>query len=92
MIIYRQHARVLVQGITGKQGSFWTEKMLGCGTKVVAGVNPKRAGEQHLGLPVYATAKAAMAETPFDIAVTFIPPAAAKEAALDAIEAGPRRW
>ncbi|MGO9132898.1 MAG: succinate--CoA ligase subunit alpha [Methylovirgula sp.] len=88
MIIYRQHARVLVQGITGKQGSFWTEKMLGCGTKVVAGVNPKRAGEQHLGLPVYATAKAAMAETPFDIAVTFIPPAAAKEAALDAIEAG----
>lgn len=88
MMIYRQGARVLVQGITGKQGSFWTEKMIDCGTRVVAGVNPKRAGQQHLGLPVYASAKAAMAETPFDIAVTFIPPAAAKEAALDAIEAG----
>ncbi|TAL80369.1 MAG: succinate--CoA ligase subunit alpha [Beijerinckiaceae bacterium] len=87
-MIYRQGARVLVQGITGKQGSFWTEKMIDCGTAVVAGVNPKRAGQQHLGLPVYASAKAAMAETPFDIAVTFIPPAAAKEAALDAIEAG----
>ena len=90
MIIYRQHARVLVQGITGKQGSFWTEKMVACGTQVVAGVNPKRAGERHGGVPVYATAKEAMAETPFDIAVMFIPPVAAKDAALDAIEAGAR--
>ncbi|MBB2964590.1 succinate--CoA ligase subunit alpha [Methylobacterium sp. R2-1] len=90
MIIYRQSARVLVQGITGKQGTFWTEKMIECGTRVVAGVNPKRAGERHLSVPVYATAKAAMAETPFDMAVMFIPPAMAREAALDAIEAGAR--
>ncbi|MBB5760685.1 succinate--CoA ligase subunit alpha [Methylorubrum rhodesianum] len=90
MIIYRQSARVLVQGITGKQGTFWTQKMMECGTRVVAGVNPKRAGEQHLGVPVYATAKAAMAESPFDVAVMFIPPAMAREAALDAIEAGAR--
>lgn len=88
MIIYRKTARVLVQGITGKQGTFWTEKMIACGTNVVAGVNPKRAGEMHLGLPVYASAKAAMAETPFDMAVMFIPPAAAKTACIDAIEAG----
>lgn len=90
MIIYRRSARVLVQGITGKQGTFWTQKMVECGTQVVAGVNPKRAGEQHLGVPVYATAKAAMAESPFDVAVMFIPPAMAREAALDAIEAGAR--
>jgi succinyl-CoA synthetase alpha subunit len=90
MIIHRQSARVLVQGITGKQGTFWTQKMMECGTRVVAGVNPKRAGEQHLGVPVYATAKAAMAESPFDVAVMFIPPAMAREAALDAIEAGAR--
>ena len=88
MIIYRNTARVLVQGLTGKQGTFWTEKMIGCGTRVVAGVNPKRAGESHIGLPVYATAKAAMAEMPFDMAVMFIPPAAAKAAALDAIGSG----
>ncbi|AMB46708.1 CoA-binding protein [Methylobacterium sp. AMS5] len=88
MIIYRRSARVLVQGITGKQGTFWTEKMMECGTQVVAGVNPKRAGEHHLGVPVYATAKAAMAESPFEAAVMFIPPAMAREAALDAIHAG----
>ena len=70
MMIYRKAHRVLVQGITGKQGTFWTEKMMECGTHVVAGVNPKRAGEQHLGVPVYATAKAAMAESPFDVAVS----------------------
>ncbi|QIJ77614.1 succinyl-CoA synthetase subunit alpha [Methylobacterium sp. NI91] len=87
-MIYRQSARVLVQGVTGKQGTFWTQKMMECGTQVVAGVNPKRAGERHLGVPVYATAKAAMAESPFDVAVMFIPPAMAREAALDAIEAG----
>ncbi len=56
----------------------------------VAGVNPKRAGERHLGVPVYATAEAAMAESPFDVAVMFIPPAMARAAALDAIQAGAR--
>lgn len=90
MIIHRRAHRVLVQGITGKQGSFWTEKMMACGTQVVAGVNPKRAGERHLDVPVFATAKAAMEQAPFDVAVMFIPPAMARAAALDAIEAGAR--
>lgn len=90
MIIHRREHRVLVQGLTGKQGSFWAEKMIACGTRVVGGVNPKRAGEMHNGLPVFATAKAAMAEAPFDTSVMFIPPAMAREAALDAIEAGAR--
>ena len=90
MIIYRQSARVLVQGITGKQGTFWTEKMMACGTQVVGGVNPKRAGETHIGLPVFASAREAMAKAPYEVAVMFIPPAAAKEAALDAIAAGVR--
>lgn len=87
-MIYRSGQRVLVQGITGKQGAFWTEKMAACGTAIVGGVNPKRAGENFLGLPVFASARAAMGETPFDIAVMFIPPQAAKDAALDAIGAG----
>jgi len=88
MIIFRKHHRVLVQGITGKQGSFWAEKMMGEGTRIVAGVNPKRAGETHLGVPVFATAREAARVAPFDVAVMFIPPAAAKDAALDAIDAG----
>ncbi|MFG1463305.1 succinate--CoA ligase subunit alpha [Xanthobacter sp. DSM 24535] len=88
MIIFRKHYRVLVQGLTGKQGSFWAEKMMGEGTQIVAGVNPKRAGETHLGVPLFATAQEAARAVPFDVAVMFIPPAAAKEAALDAIHAG----
>lgn len=87
-MILRKHTRVLVQGITGKQGSFWTEKMMGCGTAVVGGVNPNRAGATHLGLPVFASAREAMAAAPFDLSLMFIPPQAAKAAALDAIVAG----
>jgi len=87
MIIYRKAHRVLVQGITGKQGTFWTEKMIECGTTVVGGVNPKRAGETHIGLPVFASAADAMGKAAFDVAVLFIPPAMAKDAALDAIAA-----
>jgi succinyl-CoA synthetase alpha subunit len=87
-MIYRKGQRVLVQGITGKQGSFWTEKMASMGTAIVGGVNPKRAGESLHGVPVFASAKAAMEAAPFEIAVMFIPPNAAKAAALDAIDAG----
>jgi succinyl-CoA synthetase alpha subunit len=87
-MIHRKAHRVLVQGITGKQGTFWTEKMMECGTAVVAGVNPKRAGETHIGVPVFASAGAAMAQAPYDTAVMFIPPAMAKDAALEAIAAG----
>lgn len=89
-LIVRRHHRVLVQGMTGTQGSFWTEKMRACGTNIVGGVNPRRAGTTHLDLPVFASAQAAMAAHGFDIAVMFIPPAAAKAAALDAIAAGAR--
>lgn len=88
MIVFRRQHRVLVQGMTGKQGAFWTEKMMACGTKVVGGVNPKRAGETFLGVPVFASAVEAMASAPYDATVMFIPPSMAKAAALDAIEAG----
>lgn len=87
MIVRRTH-RVLVQGMTGKQGSFWTERMLSYGTQVVGGTNPKRAGDLHLGLPVFGSACEAMGEAAFDVAVMFIPPAGALAAATDAIEAG----
>ena len=87
-MIYRRGQKVLVQGITGKQGTFWTEKMKEMGTDVVAGVNPKRAGETHLGVPVYKTAVEAAKHTPIDMSVIFIPPTMAKEAMIDAIDAG----
>jgi succinyl-CoA synthetase alpha subunit len=87
-MIYRRGQKLLVQGITGKQGTFWTEKMIECGTTVVGGVNPKRAGEKHLGLPVFRSAVEATKETPCDMSVIFIPPLMAKDAIIDAIDAG----
>lgn len=89
-MIPRKEHRVLVLGITGKQGQFWTEKMRQCGTRVTGGVNPKKAGTEQDGVPVFASAKAAMEKAPFDIAVMFVPPMAAKDSAVDAIEAGAR--
>jgi succinyl-CoA synthetase alpha subunit len=79
-----------VLGITGKQGTFWTEKMIAYGTNVVAGVNPRRAGENHVGVPIFATPAEAVAKTGGDVAVMFIPPPMAKDAAISAAQAGIR--
>ncbi len=87
MILRKQH-RILVQGITGKQGTFWTREMQKYGAAVIGGVNPAKAGTTHLDVPVYASARAAADEQPFDVALMFIPPLAAKVAAIDACEAG----
>jgi succinyl-CoA synthetase alpha subunit len=87
-MIIRGSEAVLVQGITGKQGTFWSERMRDYGTRIIGGVSPKRAGERHLGLPVWATASEAARETAIDAAVMFIPPMGVKEAALDIINAG----
>jgi succinyl-CoA synthetase alpha subunit len=87
-MIVRKKDCVVVLGITGKQGTFWTEKMLGYGTHVVAGVNPKRAGETHIGVPIFASAADAARAVGADVAVMFIPPPMAKDAAVSAAEAG----
>ena len=87
-MIVRNTDKVIIQGITGKQGTFWTERMQEYGTQVVAGVNPKKPGITHCDVPVFASAKDAMADVPFDVSVLFIPPLGCKAAALDAIEAG----
>jgi succinyl-CoA synthetase alpha subunit len=86
--IIRRSDRILVLGMTGGQGTFWSERMIETGTNIVAGVNPKRAGTLHLGLPVFATARDAVAKMAVDIAVMFVPPALAGAAALDVIDAG----
>jgi len=88
MRIVRAKHRILIQGITGRQGTFWTERMQEYGANVVAGVNPKKAGTVHCGVPVYASAAEAMRESAFDASVLFIPPLGVKDAALDAIGAG----
>ena len=89
-MIVRGTDRVLVMGITGKQGTFWTEHMQAYGTQVVGGTNPNKAGTLHCDVPVFATAGDAMKDAAFDVAVLFIPPLMVKAAAMDAIEAGAR--
>ena len=87
-MILRNSDRVIVQGITGRQGSFWTERMQSYGTNIVGGVNPKKAGTEHCGVPVYASAKDAMTASPFDASILFIPPLGCRAAAIDAVESG----
>ena len=90
-MIVRGHERLLVQGITGRQGSFWTAHMQDYGTRVMGGVNPRKAGTQHCGVPVYESARAAMDDGGFEVSVLFIPPLGVRDAAVDAIEAGARK-
>ena len=87
-MIVRGHERVLVQGITGRQATYWTVRMQEYGTRVVAGVSPTKAGIAHCGVPVYGSALDAMDRSAFDVAVLFVPPLSVKAAALDAIGAG----
>ena len=87
-MIVRGGETVLIQGITGRQGSFWTGHMQAYGTRILGGVNPKKAGIEHCGVPVYGSAAEATQAGPIDASVLFIPPLGVKGAALDAIEAG----
>ncbi|MBS3899118.1 MAG: succinate--CoA ligase subunit alpha [Dethiobacter sp.] len=80
--------QVLVQGITGKQGSFHTRQMVSYGTKIVAGVSPGKGGQNFEGIPVYHTVAAAVTEQRIDASILFIPAPFAKDAAFEAIDAG----
>ena len=87
-MIVRREGRVLIQGITGRQGSFWSERMMEYGTRIIGGVNPRKAGTEHVGVPVFASAAQAMSAVGFDYSVLFIPPLGVRDAAMDAIDAG----
>ncbi len=88
-ILIDETKRVIVQGITGREGQARTRLMLDYGTKVVGGVTPGKGGGEVLGIPVFnSCAEAAAAVGPVDISVLFVPGPAVKAAALDAISAG----
>ena len=92
-IFLNKDNKVIVQGITGGEGTKHTALMLKAGTQVVGGVNARKAGTtvEHEGgvvLPVFGTVADAMAETGADTSIVFVPPAFAKDAVVEAIEAG----
>ena len=87
-IIIDENSRVLVQGITGKQGSFHTRLMLEYGTKIVAGVTPGKGGAQVEGVPVYDTAETAMKRHLVTHSIVFVPAPNAANAAKEALGNG----
>ncbi len=87
-VLVNSDTRVVVQGITGREGSFQTERCIEYGTKVVAGVTPGRGGETALGVPVFNTVREAVRETGADCSLIFVPAAFAADAVLEAAEAG----
>jgi succinyl-CoA synthetase alpha subunit len=82
-----EDSKIIVQGITGSEGTKHTRRMVASGAAVVGGVNPRKAGSDVDGIPVFATVGEAMKETGADVSVVFVPPAFAKDAVVEAIDA-----
>jgi succinyl-CoA synthetase alpha subunit len=91
-IFLTEKSKVIVQGMTGSEGTKHTRRMLASGTQVVGGVNPRKAGEtvdfDGTLVPVFGSVAEAMKETGADVTVVFVPPKFAKDAVIEAIDAG----
>src|SRR5579884_4041907 len=91
-IFLNENSKVIVQGITGSEGTRHTAKMLAAGTNIVGGVNARKAGQTvtiaERELTVFGTVEEAMKETGANVSVVFVPPRFAKDAVIEAIDAG----
>lgn len=87
-ILVKAKTRILVQGITGKEATFHTQRMQEYGTRVVAGVTPGKGGQSHLGLPVFNTVEQARSAEAPEVSVIFVPPRAGADAIMEAADAG----
>jgi len=87
-ILIDKRTRVVVQGITGGEGTFHTQKMIEYGTKVVAGVTPGKGGTTHLGVPVFNTVAEAVEKEGANAAAIFVPPFFAADAIMEGADAG----
>ena len=87
-VLIDERTRLLVQGLTGREGAFHARQAVEYGTTVVGGVTPGKGGTTHEGLPVFDTVAAAVRETGADASVVFVPPAVAADAVMEAADAG----
>ena len=87
-ILVNKDSRVVVQGITGKEGTFHAEQMLEYGTHIVGGVTPGKGGQTHLDRPVFNTVRESVEQAGANVACIFVPPAFAADAILEAADAG----
>ena len=87
-ILLDKNTRIIVQGITGKEGSFHTEQMIGYGTNVVGGVTPGKGNQTHFDLPVFNTVSEAVNNTDANASVIFVPPPFGPDAIMEAADAG----
>ena len=87
-ILVDQNTRLIVQGFTGKEGTFHAQQAIAYGTKVVGGVTPGKGGTRHLDLPVFDTVARAVAATGANSSVIFVPPPFAADAIMEAADAG----
>jgi succinyl-CoA synthetase alpha subunit len=86
-ILVDQNTRVIVQGITGKEGSFHAQQMIAYGTNIVGGVTPGKGGTEHNGVPVFDTVAEAVRETGANASVIYVPPPFAADAIMEAADA-----
>ena len=87
-VLVNKNSRVIVQGLTGSEGSFHAQQMIEYGTNVVGGVTPGKGGQMHLDKPVFNTVAEAVAQEGANVSIIFVPPAFAADAILEASEAG----
>ena len=87
-VLVNKNSKIIVQGFTGKEGTFHSTQMIEYGTNIVGGVTPKKGGQKHLNLPVYNSVSEAMKETNANTSIIFVPPAFAANAIIEAADAG----